>query len=259
MRCKQITALLEELAPPEYAEAWDNIGLLVGDEEKEIHRIMLAVDATDQVMEAALKEKVDLLVTHHPLIFTGMKSINEKHFIGRRVRTLIRENICYYAMHTNFDIAGGMAEAAADCLHLQEIRVLEPTLNQKGIGAVGQLPSKMTLRELANEVKTVFQLDSVKVFGDLDKKIQLAAISPGSGNREIPFAQKEQAEVLITGDIDHHHGIDAVAQGLMIIDAGHYGLEKIFIPVVEKYLRKHLEVDITIQREEEKNPFTVIV
>ena len=113
MKCKEIVKILEQLSPGKYACEWDNVGLLVGRKDKEIHRIMIALDASKDVVILAVKENVDMLITHHPMIFSAIKQINEEQFIGEKVLSLAEKGICYYAMHTNFDSVGGMAELAA--------------------------------------------------------------------------------------------------------------------------------------------------
>ena len=126
MRCSEIMNILEVLSPVMFAESWDNVGLLVGREDKTVHKVMVALDATDDVVEQAVLQGVDLLLTHHPLLFSSIKKITEADFIGRRLLKLIRNDICYYAMHTNFDVMG-MADAAADAMELQHCEVLDIT------------------------------------------------------------------------------------------------------------------------------------
>lgn len=134
--------------------------------------------------------------------------------------------MCYYAMHTNFDVMG-MADAAADELKLQNREVLDITFEddiaKEGFGRLGDLPYPMTVDECAAYVKERFHLQAVKVFGQGSQQLVRAAISPGSGKSMIAPAIGKGADVLITGDIDHHEGIDAVEQGMAVIDAGHYG------------------------------------
>lgn len=252
MQCEEILNLLEEVAPKHYACEWDNVGLLVGDKKKEVRRIYLALDATDEVIEEAVLKQADLLLTHHPLIFSGQKQVVEDNFIGRRISKLIKNDISYCVMHTNFDVAV-MADLATERILLQQPETLDVTLTENGrefgIGKVGMLSHKMTVKEVAELVKEKFELPDVKVFGDLHKVVQRAAISPGSGKSEVKPALLKHAEVLITGDIDHHDGIDAVAQGLCIIDAGHYGLEHIFMPFMKEYLEKRCDVPEVLVRE----------
>lgn len=256
MKCRDVMEVLEFIAPLKYAESWDNPGLLIGDEEKEIKRVMVAVDATDEIVKGACEKKVDMLITHHPLIFSGMKQIKEENFIGKRVRMLIKADICYCAMHTNFDIAADMAGLAIQRLgvKLEQEEVLDVTEEEKGLGKIGRMLEEISLEKLAMLVKERFELESVLVYGEREKKVKKMAILPGSGKSEIALAAQKKADVLITGDIDHHSGIDAVAQGLSIIDAGHYGLEKIFVKFVGDYLKKQ-KGELEVLLEELKNPF----
>jgi dinuclear metal center YbgI/SA1388 family protein len=189
-----------------------------------------------------------------------MGRINTDDFIGRRVYTIIRNDISYYAMHTNFDVMG-MADAAADELSLKDREVLgvtyEDDISKEGFGRVGSLKSCMTLEELAKLVKEKFNVPNVRVFGDLGDIVKVAAIIPGSGESYIDNAVNAKADVIITGDIGHHGGIDAVAKGIGVIDAGHYGIEKLFIPYMEEFIKRELP-DIKIFKSAIKEPFVVV-
>ena len=209
------------------------------------------MDATDEAIEEAIANGADMLLTHHPMIFKGMKRVTQEDFIGRRIIRLIQNDMVYYAMHTNFDVMG-MAVLAADYLGISDTRVLEITsvseTGEEGIGRYGSLKKEMTVRECCEDIKQAFSLENVKVFGDLERKVKTAAISPGSGKSVISNALQAGVDVLITGDIDHHEGIDAVAQNMTVIDAGHYGVEHIFIPYMEQYLKREAkELEIAVQ------------
>ena len=251
MECKKVIEILEKQSPKSYACDWDNVGLLVGREDKEIQKIYIALDATDEAIEEAIANGADMLLTHHPMIFKEVKRVTQEDFIGRRIIRLIQNDMVYYAMHTNFDVMG-MADLAADYLELSDTEILEVTgvseANKVGIGRYGSLKKEMTVRECCEEVKQAFSLENVKVFGDLERKVKTAAISPGSGKSVISNALQAGVDVLITGDIDHHEGIDAVAQNMTVIDAGHYGVEHIFIPYMEQYLKREAkELEIAVQ------------
>lgn len=260
MKCSEIVQILEEQSPISFACEWDNVGLLAGSLEKEVKKIYIALDATDEVVDAAIAAEADLLLTHHPMIFKGMKRITTEDFIGRRLIKLIQNDVAYYAMHTNFDVKG-MADLSAAMIGLEDSQVLDVTIvvegKEEGIGRVGTFMDTMTLEACAKFVEAVFSLEQVKVFGNPKKMVRKAAISPGSGKSEIVNAIAKGADVLITGDIDHHDGIDAVAQGLSIIDAGHYGLEHIFIHYMKEYLVRRCE-DVEVVAQEKNFPFWVI-
>jgi len=174
----------------------------------------------------------------------------------RRLITLIRQDISYYAMHTNYDTRG-MADLAAGLLKLDECTVLEEVRDGEGIGRVGLLPRRMTLEECAGLVKKVYDIPSVRLFGPPDTEVRLAAVCPGAGKSTMKEALRFGCDVYITGDIDHHTGIDAVDQGLCIIDAGHYGIEHIFMKDVRDYLEKVL-AGVRMECVPVKHPFTVV-
>ena len=241
MRCADILNILEERCPKAYALDWDNCGLQTGRYDKEVNTIYIALDATDEVIAAAAAQHAELLITHHPLLFNGIKQIHDQDFIGRRLLTLIQADMCCYAMHTNYDVSC-MGELSACLLHLNNARVLEVTSeDEKGIGQYGSLDTAIPLSTLAEQLKQIFELQGVQVYGDVNKPVQRIAISPGAGNSMLSHALDKQCEVLITGDISLHTGIDAVAQGLAVIDAGHYGIEHIFIQDMAAYLSTKLQ------------------
>ena len=270
MKCSEIIEKLQQLAPESCACDWDNPGLLAGRSGKEVRRIYIALDATDAVVEDAIQWGADMLITHHPLIFKAIKKVNDGDFITRRLVKLIQADISYYAMHTNFDAAPGcMADLAAERLGLSECEPLdymgemerpgacgEPEASERagepaasgearlpyGVGKKGIFKEPVTVRDLAKRVKERFGLPFVLVYGHafLDKPVTRAAICPGAGGSTLDEGIRWGAEVFITGDISHHTGIDAAARGMAVIDAGHYGLEHIFISYMEAYLKEHL-------------------
>ena len=114
MKANEIIEKIEEKYPVSFAENWDNSGFLVGDREWEVKKIFLALDVTDETLNRAIAAGADMMITHHPLIFSGMKQVTAGDFIGRRILKLIENHICYYAVHTNFDVLG-MATSAQIC------------------------------------------------------------------------------------------------------------------------------------------------
>ena len=260
MRGTELVRQLEILAPSDFAEDWDNVGLLAGRSAKEIRKVYLALDATDEVIEDAIEAEADMLITHHPLIFKGLKRVTSEDFIGRRILRILQSDLCYYAMHTNFDVMG-MADAAADELNLQNRQVLavtyEDELSKEGIGRYGRLPGRMTLKECAAYVKKTFRLPAVRVYGETEEEVEVAAISPGSAKMAVPYALQAGVDVLISGDIDHHMGIDLVAQGINVIDAGHYGLEKLFVPYMREFFARNLP-ELSVEAAEDKSPYMVV-
>lgn len=258
MICNKIVASLEALSPSQYACSWDNVGLLVGSYDSEVKKVLIALDVTNNVIDYAINNHVDLLVTHHPLIFGALKQINNHDYIGGKVLKLAENHISYFAMHTNFDVKGGMAELAGDLIQLKQMKPLELIEDtEEGIGRIGFLQQEMSLQECAAMVKSQFQLKHVSVFGELNKSVNRAAISPGSGKSMITYALQAKADVLITGDIGHHEGLDAIEQDLCIIDAGHYGLEHIFIDFIKDYLKNRHKEQLEILTYHNGSPFQI--
>lgn len=269
MRCMQIIEKLEKLAPLSYACEWDNPGFLAGRGDKEVSKILLALDATDEVVAQAKEEQADMLLTHHPLIFRPLYKVNDTDFISRRIVRLLQSDIAYYAMHTNYDTAPGcMADLAAERIGLTGCRPLEVTgtavmdgmETEIGIGKVGSLRRSCTLMELAEQIKTEFGLPFVSVYGleHITGAVEVCAVSPGSGESMISHALSAGAQVLITGDIGHHKGIDAVANHMAVIDAGHYGLEHIFMEHMTMWFRQQFGDALQVVTARPAWPVTVV-
>ena len=256
MTCNEIIEMLEQEFPLKYAMPGDKTGFQVGNREQEIHHIYIAVDATEEVIDEAVRVGADLLLTHHPMIFSPLATITTDSFQGRRVIKMIQNNLCYVSTHTNYDSCR-MADLAADRLGIIDGQVLEEVADGLGIGKMGILPKEMTLRECAVYVKEAFGIPSVRFFGDGNEKVSRVAICPGSGRSVIKYCHALGAEVFITGDIDHHTGVDQVDDALPIIDAGHYGIEHIYIEDMQKILEeKYPQLKITVAKI--RHPFEVV-
>lgn len=235
---------LEKFYPGSLAESWDNPGLQAGRRDQEIRKVYIALDQNMENIEGAIQEKADLLLTHHPLLIGGIKSVTGDDLAGRRLLRLIESGTASYAMHTNYDVVT-MGELAASILGLSGTEVLteigrEPeTGNVYGYGRIGGLPCEMTAEGCAALVKERFGLECVKVYGKPGAAVRRAAILPGAGKDMVEDALKKKADVYITGDFSHHAGLDAEDEGLVVIDAGHYGIEHIFIQHMAGFFGEH--------------------
>lgn len=260
MNCATIIEELEKKYPLGMAESWDNPGLQAGRREREVKKVYIALDATDAVIREAKAVGAELLLTHHPMVFAPIKKVNTDDFTGRRLVALIQSDISYYAMHTNYDVVT-MGALAGEMLGLRDAEIMEVTYDdgerREGFGRTGELPGQMTLRECGEYVKKVFSLDTVKIFGDLERKVSRVSILPGAGKSMVGAAIKAGADVMISGDFGHHDGIDAMMQGLAVIDAGHYGIEHIFISQMAGFLKEKFP-ELEIFTESIENPFVVI-
>lgn len=260
MNGRELLGKFNALCPFSAAVEWDNPGFLVGDPDREVKKVALALDATSVVIEEAAEKGADMIVTHHPLLFRPPEAICADEHLGGRIIKLIENRISLIALHTNFDICV-MADLAAEKLGLTNTQVLEVTGEREGkaegLGRIGRLPGDMTLRELAEHVKERLELDFVTMTGDGGKQVQNVAVSTGAGKSGIGDCLKNGVQVLITGDVDHHTAVDALEMGLFLIDAGHFGTEKIFAEYMAGYFKKEIpDVEAYIGRMEP--PFAVV-
>ena len=193
MRCSDIISVIEKDYPVDHAEEWDNPGLIVGRSDREVRKIVIALDATDEAVDFAIREKAQMLFTHHPMIFGSVRKINDGDFLGRKILALIENGISYYAAHTNYD-ACRMADLNAEQIGLKDAEVLfvsgeENKKNYEGIsgsrpygiGRVGTLEEPMSIKALALRVKEHMDVSSVRIFGEPEKVVSRAAVSGGSG------------------------------------------------------------------------------
>ncbi|MCR4672376.1 MAG: Nif3-like dinuclear metal center hexameric protein [Lachnospiraceae bacterium] len=262
MKINELIKDLEILAPPALALPWDNPGLLVGDGEREVTKVFLALDAGSGAIGQAAENGCGMIITHHPMIFSAIKEVRADDPLGKRIIKLIRNDMACYAMHTNYD-AAVMAWIVADRMGLPRGIPLETEAEHEGtglgIGFISELaPEKqMTLRELAASVKEKFGLPEARFYGEAERPVRRIACCPGSGKGMDGPALAGGAEVLVTGDVDHHYALDCLEEGLAVIDAGHHGLEHIFTEHMRGWFaEKHPE--ITVFTLEEKSPFSVV-
>lgn len=219
LKIHEITDLLESRFPLEAAYEWDNVGLQIGDKTKIIQRVMVALEATTPVIDEAIRQDVDLIITHHPFIFTGLMEINFATPKGKNIEKLIKNDIALYAMHTNYDIgAGGMNDALSNILRIYNC---DP-LCEDGLGRVGDLENPVDLEEFSCFVKAAFKLDKVSVVQGNKSLLKRVAVVGGAGGDYIHDAKAAAADILVTGDIKYHTAIDAQEIGLNLIDIGHY-------------------------------------
>lgn len=242
MKCIDVINYMRTLAPENLAESWDNVGLMVGDEQAEISKVMVCLDITDKVVKEAVEKNVDMIVTHHPLIFKGMKSITAQTSAGRRVITLIKNNISVYSAHTNLDIAyGGTNSVLAHLLELENVQGLMPTDNpNEFLGKVGDLPVPMSFYAFSLLVKEQLCAEYITVTGNEMTTVSRVALCTGKASslEYMAQAKKMGCQVYITGDVGYHDGQNANDLDLCLIDGTHYYTEVLVVPVLEEYLQQ---------------------
>ena len=245
-----LVELLEELMPSNLAEDWDNVGLMLGRKGKTVKKILLALDLSKEVVEQAVAQKIDLIVTHHPAIFKKLKRVVDNDWQQDLLLTLAENGIAVYSAHTNLDcVSTGVNDVLAKLLKLEDIEVLD---DSNGLGRIGVV-EEASLVEYAQAVKAALIADYV-VIGDAGKQVRKVAVCGGAGSDLIDLALAKGADTLVTGDVKYHSAQQAVFSGLNIIDAGHQPTE---LPVLEKladrlslrFVERHMDVVVNVAKE----------
>lgn len=243
MKIKGIIEYLEILAPLDLQEKWDNVGLLVGDETREIKKIMLALDVTKEVVAESIEKKVDLIISHHPIIFKELKNVTSTTDTGSKIINLIKNNIAVYCMHTNLDSCiGGTNDKLFNLLELESREVLIKKDENTGLGRVGIIKNNVTLEQYIKFVKNKLGLKNLICAVDdegLNKKVRKVGICTGGVDESFIIAGKEKGcDVFVTGDLKYHIGQLAKELGIAIIDGTHYHTENIIKEEIKKYLER---------------------
>lgn len=365
MKLKSLIKKIENKYPLNLAYDWDNVGLLVGDFEMDIKKVLVTLEANDKVIDEAINENVDLIITHHPFIFRKLNKVNTGDLKGKLIHKLIKNDIALYSMHTNFDIAfdglndyfmekigiesTGVLEATdtevlfklavyvpethsvklrevlgksgagslgnySNCSfsingtgtfkpedgsnpyigdegkieHVNEVKI-ETIVPQKilggvinnmikahpyeevaydiyklenkgqiaGLGRVAKLEEKTTLKELTNLIKDKLNMDKIRIVGNIDTEISKIAVVTGAGADMVKKAQRQNAQVIITGDVKYHDAQDALDMGMCIVDCGHFETEDIFKEAMKRFLDEVNEIDV-IESNVYLNPFMLV-
>lgn len=363
----KVFQLMEEWAPKYLAYDWDPIGLQVGNYNERTKNVLVTLDVTSEVVREAIEQNVNLIISHHPILFRAVQQINTATSDGKLLQKLLKHDITVYSAHTNLDIAnGGVNDVLAGLLQLRDLQPLADIKNESlykivvyvpkshaenvrealslggaghignyshctfqtagegtfkplegtdpyigetgkieyvseykiesivpkekltqaidqmikahpyeevaydiiplenkgesiGLGRIGSLQTKQSLESFASFVKDVFQINQVKVTGQLQKSVRRVAVIGGSGEKYIPVAKRQGADVLVTGDVTFHQAQAAEASGLAVIDAGHY-IEQLATHRMQQYIQEKLtSTKSTVFRSKvNTNPFQYI-
>lgn len=227
---EQILQTLEAFAPYALAESWDNCGLLVGDRQAPVERVLCALDVTEAVVQEAAEQKAQLIVAHHPLIFTSVQAVTADTAVGRTIAACIRAGIAVICMHTNADCAqGGVNDALAQALGLTQVVNMEAGENGQ-LGRVGDLAQEMTAEAFARYVKDRLSAGGVR-FTDGGRPIHRVAVGGGACGKMMDDALKKGAQAFVIGDCSYDLMQRAQSLGLTLVDAGHFPTENPVVPV----------------------------
>lgn len=244
---------LEDFAPLELAEDWDNVGLLVGRRNREVSRVMTCLTLTSDVAAEAISRRDDLIITHHPVLFRAIQQLTDATVEGTLLLDLIAAGIGVYSPHTSFDSAvDGINQSLAEALGLREIAALRPIVAAEshadtdalrvvpddasvlGSGRHGRLPDAIPLREFLDRVKAALGVRHLQYVGDDDRLIRHVGVACGAGAEFLADARRHGCDAFLTGEARFHACLEARASDLPLILPGHYATER---PAVERLAR----------------------
>lgn len=265
MPMSELIAEIEVIAPRELEEEWDNCGMQINMGNQEVNKVLIALEITKSVIAEAMMKDIDFIITHHPLLFHKIDVVDNNSITGNYIIDLIKASISVYSAHTTFDGAfGGNNEYLADLLGLSRIRrIKNKRPSMKGdarefvCGRMGNFPEPITMEAACRLVENALEIKGeLRTVGDPNKIISTVALCTGSGGDTMDAAIKNGCDLFITGDVKHHEAQKAREKGICLIDAGHFGTEKIFSENFADKLRKNIGSKTqVIESEINTNPF----
>lgn len=254
IKLSSIVKRLEEVYPPNLAEDWDCVGLIVGRPSSPVDKVLVAVDPVEKVLAEAVEKGAQLIVTHHPLYLRGTSFVAATDPKGSLVHGLIENGIALFNAHTNADsAAGGVADCLAQAVGLEDTRPLIPLDEHTGSGRIGRLSAPMPLREFASKVAQSLPAcpAGILVGGDLDAPVSAIAVSGGSGDSFLADARRAGADVYICADLRHHPASEHLEGGKpYLICATHWASEWPWVPKCANMLQESFpeEIEVMISR-----------
>ncbi|MBQ4571585.1 MAG: Nif3-like dinuclear metal center hexameric protein [Bacilli bacterium] len=256
MKVKEIVDYLLAKYPLELASSFDlgKVGLQFGSMSKEVKKVMIALDGTSAVVDEAIEEKCDLLLCHHPFLFSPIINMDYNSPLGKKMLKVFKNELNIFAMHTNFDCAiNGMNDHLANLLGLKNVYSVPEVPTSESYMRIGEI-DKCSLAEFAYFVKETFNEEGIRVVGDLDKQIKKVAILGGSGGSYAVAAKKLGCDCIITGEVKQNNAIDAVEYNMGIIEVSH-SVEALFKEHIKNILSEEFKDIEFILSKKDVNPF----
>ncbi|MCD0451928.1 Nif3-like dinuclear metal center hexameric protein [Actinocorallia sp. API 0066] len=252
MRLSELIQEIEGRYDPSWAESWDAVGLVCGDPEAEVASVLLAVDPVAAVIDEALAEGVQLVITHHPLLLRGINGVPASTPKGRTVHRLIRAGTALYTAHTNADVADpGVSDALARAVGVVgALRPLEPSPAdpRRGHGRIGELPEPLPLREFTARAAAALPRTAwgVRAAGDPEQTVRTVAVCGGAGDSLIETARRAGADVYLTSDLRHHPVSESLETSPMaLVDAAHWATEWPWLADLAALLSPHVKTRVS--------------
>lgn len=260
IKVKDIASAIEDFAPKSLQESYDNAGLQVGSPDASVAAVLLCLDVTEDVLREASERECNLIVSHHPLIFRGLKSLTGADETQRLVMAALKQGISVYSAHTNLDsVWDGVSHEIARRLNIKDLEVLEPqTQNPKaGLGVVGNIKPLPKI-EFLRKIKDTFKVAALRYSAQSPSVVvRRVAVCGGSGASLISAAIKARADILVTGDVKYHD-FTSFASEIIIADIGHYESELCSREILSRVIREKFP-DIPIYfSDSESNPIKIL-
>ena len=257
---EKILKAIDGMLPFHTMDQWDNSGLIIGRSTREVHRILLCLDVTDEVIQEAIDDGADLIISHHPIIFKGLKTLTSKDAIVKKILQLIENDIAVISTHTNLDKSFdlGINQFIASNLHLEKVELLVTEGEGQGHGVIGYLHTEKQAIDLIQDLKSLYHIQTLQAINyQPHKMIKKIAICSGASADFIADALKAHADVFITSDLKYHESQSVLGTHLTLIDVGHFESEFIFLESYKNLLStlfSHKNYDVFVKVTESEKP-----
>lgn len=235
MAVHELTEYLESIAPIQLQEAYDNSGLIVGNPAMEIKGVLCSLDCTEAVIQEAIDLKCNVVVSHHPILFYGLKKINGSHYVEKALIKAIKNDIALYAIHTNLDnvLTHGVNEKIAQRIGLKNLEILKPKDNQMmiGSGVLGEFKKPVGSYDFLDSLKVRMQCHTIRHSAIIKPMVQRIAICGGAGSFLIREAISKGADLFLTADLKYHEFFESNDQ-IILADIGHFESEQFTIELL---------------------------
>ena len=245
MNVNDIDLFLNEVFPRENALDYDNVGLIAGDREKVVTAMLVSLDLTDKAIESAKEAGANLIITHHPIIFGGIKTLTMDDSIGKTLINLVRSGISVISCHTNLDLTDEFGDLAiADKLGAEEPQKVEGAV----CGVVYELPEAMTLKEYCRKAAGDLGASGIITINNPDSKVRKVFVQGGSFDEDsVEAVIRSGADTVLSGEIKHHICVGLEQMGINTIIAGHSATEQAYLPKLKNLLaEKYPGISITV-------------
>lgn len=246
MKLSELIHFLNEIAPPHFQESYDNSGHLVGNPNDDIRSVLTSLDVTEEVVDEAISLDANVILSHHPIIFSGLKRLTGQNYVQRIVQKAIKNDINLFAIHTNLDNVyyNGVNIRMAQLIGLEQVEILKAKADLKyldkevGSGAIGFLPKAIPAIDFLNNLKSLLNTNTIKHTKLLEGNIKKVAICGGAGRFLLPEAMAQNADIFISSDFKYHEFFDADNQ-IIIADIGHFESEQHTIRLLHEILTEN--------------------